>query len=94
MRLWTKLIKNDKIIKDNVFELPANYDINRLELYLSEICGAMDIEKPILLKKHYEHLYYFHSTTFFKDDFIDDCNFDKMICELIADKQKKNMLFT
>ncbi len=84
MKIWTKLINEEKIIKSFVFKLPKNYNINRLELYLSDIACELDIEKPILLKKHYEELFYFKRTTFFTSDFIDTPKFDKMICELIA----------
>jgi len=94
MRLWTKLIKNDKIIQDNVFNLPDNYNINKLELYLSDICNELDVACPILVKKHYEHLFYFHNTTFLKDDFIEECKFDKMTCELISNTQKKEKVFS
>jgi hypothetical protein len=91
MRIWTKLIKNDKIIKDNVFLLPKNYNVNKLQLYLSEICNELDVEMPVLLKKHYEHLFYFKSTTFRVDDFIDTPKFDKMVCELVlSDEEKKS----
>lgn len=85
MRIWTKLIRNEKISKDYVYHLPANYNINKLELYMSDICNALDVETPILIKKHYHHLYFFHNTTFYKEDFIDKIQFDKMVCELISD---------
>lgn len=92
MRIWTKLIKQEKIIKDNVFILPNDYDINRLSLYLSDICNELDIEMPILLAKHYQHLYFFKGATFTQNDFIDICKFDKMVCEIIPDENnnKKN----
>lgn len=91
MRIWTKLMKGDKLLKDNIYQLPLKYDINKLNLYLSEIAQALDIECPITLKKHYEHLYIFHTTTFTQDDFIDSIYFDKMICELISDKDNKKI---
>ncbi len=68
-----------------MYNLPANYNINKLELYMSDICNALDVETPILIKKHYQHLYFFHNTTFYKEDFIDKIHFDKMVCELISD---------
>ena len=89
MRIWTKLLKKEKIIKDNVFVLPNNYDINRLSLYLSDICNELDVAMPILLEKHYHHLYFFKGTTFTKSDFIDECYFDKMVCEIIPDENEK-----
>ena len=95
MRIWTKLLKNEKIICDNVFILPNDFDINRLSLYLSDICNELDIAMPILLAKHYQHLYFFKGTTFTKSDFIDTCKFDKMVCELIPDEneKKKNFIY-
>lgn len=89
MRIWTKLMKKEKILKDNVYKLPDNYDINRLSLYLSDICNELDIAMPILLEKHYHHLYFFKGTTFLPSDFIDPCPFDKMVCELLPDEEDK-----
>ena len=93
MRIWTKLLKEEKIIKDNVYPLPIDFDINRLPIYLSDICNELDIAVPILLAKHYQHLYYFKGTTFTKNDFIDSPKFDKMVCELLNDENPKKKKF-
>lgn len=83
-RIWAKVIKEDKIIMDTVYEGDEAFHINRLSLYLAEICNSFDIETPVILKKHLEHFYLFNTTTFRGTDFITTPNFDKLVIEHIA----------
>lgn len=83
-KIWTKIMDKDKIVKDYVFESDDVFKIARLGLYMSEICNELDIETPIILNKHLEHFYLFHTTTFSNRDFITAPNFEKLVIEQIA----------
>lgn len=83
-KIWAKIIKDDKIIADYVFEKEETFKVTRLGLYLAEICNEFDIETPIILNKHMEHFYAFNLTTFHKTDFITAPNFDKLVIENIG----------
>ena len=83
-KIWAKIITDDKIKRDYVLESEDVFNINRLQLYLSDICNIFDIETPIIIKKHLEHFYMFNTTTFFPSDFISGVNFDKLLLERIG----------
>lgn len=83
-KLWAKVVKEDKIVKDFVYENDDAFLINRLGLYLADICNEFDIETPVILKKHLEHMYLFNVTTFYAVDFITLPDFDKFIVERIG----------
>ena len=82
-RIWTKIYNDKKIIKDFVYEMDKPFDINHLSIYLIDICDALDVGCPILLKKHYQHLYLFNSTRFDITDFVHESGFDYMTIEII-----------
>ncbi|MGN1227577.1 MAG: hypothetical protein ACI4TX_02945 [Christensenellales bacterium] len=82
-KLWAKIIKDDKIINDLTYEQADNFHLSRLSLYMADICNTFDIETPIILNKHYEHISLFNTTTFLATDFITMPNFDKLVIERI-----------
>ena len=83
-KIWAKVIVEDKIKEDYVLESEDVFNINRMQLYMSDICNIFDIETPVIIKKHLEHFYMFNITTFFPSDFISGVNFDKLIIERIG----------
>ena len=76
--IWAKIIIKDKIKKDYVLKLDE-FNINNLYEYLKEICYNLKIETPIILPKHSNQLSEFSTTKFFKEDFIDYIDFDKLV---------------
>ena len=68
----------DKIKKDYVLKLDE-FNINNLYEYLKEICYNLKIETPIILPKHSNQLSEFSTPKFFKEDFIDYIDFDKLV---------------
>ncbi len=82
IRIWAKIIKDEKIVKDVIFEnAEQDFNIQRFALYLMDICGLLDVEMPVLLSKHVQHYYLFNMTTFRKDDFLNEVDFDSLILE-------------
>ncbi len=88
MKIWTKIILGEKIIKDNVHPI-TKFDIDNLYSSLEEICLILDEPLPILLDKHIRHLNEFSTTTFWPSDFVEDVRYDKMIIEIFDDNPKK-----
>ena len=68
----------DKIKKDYTLKLDE-FNIDNLYEYLKEICYNLKIETPIILPKHINQLSEFSTTKFFKEDFIDYIDFDKLV---------------
>lgn len=91
-RLWGKVYKNNKIIQDIVYE---NNDVklstdDKINNGLYEICMAFDLQNPIWLKSNYKDLEQFRKTSFRKDHFIEQIDFDYLEIDII-EEDKKNL---
>lgn len=88
LKIWGKLIKDNKIIKDEVVEvdIERSYQDN-LKVCLIEICHKMDIEKPYWLPYNLDEYNKRGKTIFTQDNFIEKIDFDKF--EIMELKQKK-----
>lgn len=86
-RLWGKLYKNNKIIQDTVI---CNDEINlstekKIDQALYEICMLFDLQKPIWLKDSLKDFKQFRRTSFRKDHFIEQIDFDYLEIEIIEE---------
>ncbi len=87
MRIWGKIMKDNRLVKDYVAE---NYDttLNRTrKVYqsLEEMCHAFDIAKPIWLENNKEQFIMHARTKFTADSFIEDIDFDYLDFHVIED---------
>ncbi len=85
MRIWGKLIKDNRLIKDYVAE---NYDtsLNRTrKVYacLDEMCYEFDLPKPIWLESNKKDFILHDRTRFRQESFIEGVNFDYMDFQVI-----------
>ena len=81
IRIWAKVIKNDKIIKQYVLERFDKMDYSEFFSYLTEICSNLDIPTPVLIKTHLFNYAKYNNVRFKKDDFVEPINFDKLVLE-------------
>ena len=81
-RIYAKLIKNNKVKADFVYELQNDFAIHDFFEYLQEICANLDIPTPILLTKHIKNFLIFDSTTFIEEDFVESFPYDKLLLEI------------
>ena len=89
MRLWGKLVKNNKIIKDNAVPLIVKDDYQAaLKEAIIQLCDSFDIAKPYWLNKNLNEYNRLGKTSFNKDNFIEEIEFDKLIIEELEDKKK------
>lgn len=82
-RIWAKVLQEDHIQKQFVYESDKKFAYSDFFAYLSEICTALDEPTPVLLKTHVFHYAKFNRVVFRKDDFIESISFDKLILENI-----------
>ncbi len=90
MRAWGIIHKGDCKCAEAIIsidigkrsELPDNPDY-ALNL-IGELTHALDVERPVLTKKHLSDLKRFGHTVFLPTDFIDTIDFDKLTVEIIA----------
>ena len=81
VRIWAKVIKEDKIIKDTIYENYETFNTENFFEYISNICDVLNIATPVILSKHIFHYISFNLTTFLPQDFPEEIDFDKFIIE-------------
>ena len=83
LRIWAKVFTQDHIEKQTVYERNESLTYSHFFTYLSEICAALDIPTPVLLKSHIMNFAKFRHVVFLPRDFLESTEFDKLILENI-----------
>jgi len=81
VRIWAKVIKEDKILKDMIFEDFSSFNDEKFFDYIASICESLDIATPVILSKHIFHYLNFNNATFLPADFPEEIDFDKFVIE-------------
>ena len=81
IRIWAKIMKNGKIVKQYVYEREGLTDYSVFFDYVKDICEALDIPTPVLIKTHLFNYAKYNNVKFKADDFVEKINFDKLILE-------------
>ncbi len=81
IRIWAKIIKKGKIIKQWVLEKGESMDYSVFFDYLREICENLDIPTPVLIKQHLFNYAKYNSVKFTADDFMESISFDRLVLE-------------
>ena len=81
VRIWAKIMVNNKLKKDMIYESIDSFRIDDLHLYMREICHKFDVGTPIVLKTHKKNFLEFNTCTFLPRDFVETVNFDKLVIE-------------
>ncbi len=81
IKIWGKILVNDKIIKSNTIEVDESnttfFDM------LKDLCATLNIPTPVLLDKHVYDFNLFNMCMFRADDFVESVVFDKFTLEHI-----------
>ena len=83
LRIWAKVLLQDHIEKQTVYERDEALTYSHFFTYLAEICDALDIPTPVLLKPHIMNFAKFRHTIFLPRDFLEGVEFDKLVLENI-----------
>jgi len=91
MKIWATITVKNKITKDHVIDFDSIVNPEAIDwVYMvGEACQKLNIERPVILRKHLNELDEFSSTFFIKDDFMDQTNFDKFGIEVLREKKDK-----
>ena len=84
VRIWAKVLKNDKILKQYVFEMDGEIDYSEFFSYLKDICENLDIATPVLIKTHLFNYAKYNNVRFTQSDFVEQIPFDKLVLENAA----------
>lgn len=85
-RLWGKLWKDNRMLKDTVI-CEENNDTRTHKIFhaLEEICYLWDLGKPIWLDKNIEEFQRLNKTRFYADNFIESIDFDYLEIQIIEE---------
>ncbi len=81
IRIWAKVMKKDKILKQFMLEKEGSLDYSLFFDYLREICENLDIATPVLIKTHLFNYAKYNNVRFTGSDFVETINFDKLVLE-------------
>ncbi len=76
MKIWAKVIRDNKIVKDYIFKTDKPFEIQDFFDYMNDICYNLNLGTPIIVAKHISNFIMFRSVRFMPDNFIESCNFD------------------
>lgn len=80
-RIWAKVIKENKIISQCVYEKEQNIDYSEFFDYVREICEKLECPTPVIIKTHLFNYAKYNTVKFIKDDFMEKIDFDKLVLE-------------
>ncbi len=81
IRIWAKVMKKDKILKQYMLEKEGAMDYSLFFDYLREICENLDIATPVLIKTHLFNYAKYNNVRFTQSDFVESISFDKLVLE-------------
>lgn len=82
-RIWAKVLDKEHIIKQTVYESDKKFAYSQFFSYLAEICDALDIPTPVLLKTHIFNYAKFNHVVFRPADFMEQVEFSRLTLENI-----------
>jgi hypothetical protein len=88
MKIWGIIRSEQSIEKDVVleFENQNRDEIRDWERIIGETARALDLSRPVILKKHIRELQNFSRTVFKQADFMENIFFDKFEIEIFPEK--------
>ena len=89
LKIWGKLIKDNRIIKNEVSisEIENNYQEN-LKMCITELCYKFDISTPYWLRPNINEYNKRHKTSFDQNNFIEEIDFDHFMIEELKPNEK------
>lgn len=82
-RIWGKVIKDGRIIRQTTYEREEKFTYAHFFNYLADICDALDVPTPVLLKTSIFNYAKFNHVIFRPSDFMEDVPFDRLVLENI-----------
>lgn len=89
MRAWGIVKRGEQKSADAIVDIGVKkrtelpMDLDFVSDFVGELAHELDIERPVIVKKHLSELLRFGHVTFKKADFIDAIDFDKFTVEII-----------
>ena len=72
MKIWAKVMKGDKILRDVIYENDLTLTPSNFQRTLQEISYKLDVATPVTLPSHYKHFERFNRVKYLPRDFIEE----------------------
>jgi len=89
MKVWAKIMNEDKILKDIIFEGDYSLTSKDFNAMVQEITYKLDFFTPIILDTHIKRFAQFNRVKFLPRDFVDGEGFTSFVLERVLDEKKK-----
>ena len=83
-KIWSKVIKDGKIIRQVTYESGEKFAYSQFFTYLAAICEELDIATPVLMKTHIFNYAKFNMVKFIPRDFAEPVDFDRLVLENVV----------
>ena len=84
VKIWAKVMKDNRIQKQTLFEADGRIEWSKFHEYMAEICYRLDIPTPVVIKVHLFNLAKFNHVKFTKGDFVEKIDFDNLFVENLS----------
>lgn len=87
-RMWGKIFKKNRLIKDTVIQI-SDYSISRTKKVFSsvdQICYEFDLQSPIWLDSTKKDFILYDKARFYQDSFIESIDFDYLEIQVIEEE--------
>jgi hypothetical protein len=81
MKIWAKLIKNEKIIKHGIVEAENLNTFSGITRAFMDVAEEMKIPTPVITRTSAQFFFDFNSVRFKQDDFVEKIDFDALVIE-------------
>ena len=81
MKIWAKLIKNEKTISQGVVEADNLNTFSGITKAFMDIAEEMKIPTPVITRTSAQFFFDFNSVRFKPDDFVEEVDFDYLFIE-------------
>ena len=81
MKLWAKLIKNEKATKQILIEVDNLNTFSGITKAFMDVAEGLQIPTPIITRTSAQFFFDFNSVRFKPDDFVEEVDFDYLFIE-------------
>lgn len=93
MKIWAKVLKGDKIVRDTVYEGEHKFTPAGFRDAVQNAAYLLDVSTPVLLPSHFRHFDEFKRVKFTPADFIEDVDFTSFVLELVKEEKPKAVFY-
>ena len=93
MKIWAKVMKGDKILRDVIYENDLTLTPSNFQRTLQEISYKLDVATPVTLPTHYKHFERFNRVKYLPRDFIEEVDYTSCVLERVIEKPKTKQFY-